>query len=194
MKGTRLFRLHLALAAVGLVAPSVAAQQLDATAASSYEPSVVVPEPTTAERAAAFAAEIGVSYMGVGPEARVQFLAPAGGISQILDDGSLGTWYADQPATPGSIWLFETNGILVDMESGQLVPVHAPAVVFLEVDTGDAGPTLSPKTCQVSCGAGHYSCCKFGSPVICYCVMNGMSDTCNAGGPGSTSCSVTSGI
>jgi hypothetical protein len=53
----------------------------------------------------------------------------------------------------------------------------------------------NPKQCDVSCATGYYSCCcDTNRGALCRCVKNGEPEPCpggcNAGGPGSTTCSI----
>ena len=45
--------------------------------------------------------------------------------------------------------------------------------------------------CNVSCASGYFACCNSKPVETCFCAKNGDDKTCESGGSGSTSCSLT---
>ncbi|MGD9631459.1 MAG: hypothetical protein AB7V18_19645 [Pyrinomonadaceae bacterium] len=77
-------------------------------------------------------------------------------------------------------------------ESGNMISVRPGGMVLTEFDRVVDGSGGGGKTCNVTCGTGYYACCNTGGNApTCLCVQNTQVRQCQAGGPGSTNCSVS---
>jgi len=79
--------------------------------------------------------------------------------------------------------------LALKLDDGRVLRVGGSDLVVV----GDNLPPVSTvpgKSCSVTCGAGYYACCNNNVPdPTCVCYKNGSTNTCDSGGPGSTSCS-----
>lgn len=130
----------------------------------------------------------GVSYVVLGPNDRLHFLADPYTIDRIDSESLSQPWSSHDPIANGSVWFFRSHGMIIDSETGGMLLLDEPTVVIVERQTPGS-------RCEVTCAEGFYACCQPSVIPECFCVAvdDPSPPECNSGGPGAVSCAVGPG-